>query len=147
MDLEDSKMCLEIITERYKLKERKTIYGWKLFKRTWDSQTHLDGLFMGGQYLPGKTYIALRGKIFIDGTGESYPSGFHVFASKKDAELYKKRNVALALLLGVTYVVRKVKLEDVRILGKQMIDGAGRTCLANVYVGRVMTIVECLFGG
>src|SRR5271157_2577546 len=83
VDLEDCEMCLERITKRYRLKERKTIYGWKIFKRTWDFQTHLDGLFMGGQYLPGKTYITSRGKILIDGIGESYPRGFHVYATVK----------------------------------------------------------------
>lgn len=124
VDLEDSKMCLERITKRYKLKERKTIYGWKIFKRTWDFQTHLDNLFMGGQYLPGKTYIALRGKIFIDGTGESYPSGFHVYATVKGAKTrFYNRSV-----------VCKVKLSEVQTKGIE--------CAKHVYVGRRMKILK-----
>jgi len=157
---EETKMCLMRIEKRFTAKE-KEIIGWKVFRIGSSPDEFLHDIFSTCPLRVGVSYIAHEVSVVINPEvlywvySGVYTSGFHVFASKKDAKLYEKRKTIceryrlkeVNWVYPSTYVVRKVKLEDVRILGKQMIHGAGRLCLADVYVGQVMTIVECLFGG
>ena len=129
-------MCLSTL-ENFKVHK---YYGWQVFKAIYDEEGRIlfiYPLFYGTGPIPTNVWMKDKSSIrisFLDiPTVEyrSYPTGYHIFLRKQDAEAY--------MVKGKDQVIRKVRFKKVVAKGTQV---AGRPVFAKLIVARERYVEE-----
>lgn len=142
-------MCLDIVTQQF-IDNENIEYGWKIFKI---KNNELFGLyfeiFHQVPYKENTQYITVsNNQVSLFNNLPQYATGYHYFVHKKDAENEKfliestneKRDG-----IPVCLKIKRVKMENIRVKGKQRIPACSRENdyheYVPVHVAKKMTIL------
>lgn len=122
-------MCLKVVTNKFKLSDKKTVLAWKLFGVVYQDMAVTD--FRDATVSIKKTNTS-NGGIILSLREEPYLNGFHAYATKyaADENLYAQRSDTHTTALPVV-------LENITAEGKE-----GCDVMYKVYVARKMRVFK-----
>lgn len=121
-------MCLKTVTRRYKLLDKVSGTGWKVFEQRRGKLYHdYEGSIYPrptGEWLHERKFRQFPWMRKLVLGGSTYPTGWHIFRNQKTAEKYAERRYdflenTLPYTSPFSMVVKKVKYRKAIALGLQ----------------------------
>jgi len=108
-------MCLTKLTNE---KVPNTGYGYKVFMLVKESHTYLSPIYCDKQHVRSQKNTVSTLYMITAGSLEEYQTGYHIFLTKEDAEVYLEIIKEL-FSINQKLVVERVYYEDVLAVGEQ----------------------------